>query len=216
MIYAVLVPSLLLGVAVVGGETQEAANSSNPHLHDSEGLEAAPYTVVAQHEGFEERQYPARRWATVSAAGEDMDGLMDTMFLRLFRYISGQNQKGATVAMTTPVSTLVRPQEEGASASFTMAFLVPEAHQAEPPQAEGVAIEDRPQMTVFTRRFGGFANETVIGEQANELAELLSAANVTDVDLQTYYVAGYDGPRKLEGRRNEVWFFRVHPAAGEA
>jgi len=212
MIPAVLMSSVLLGIATAG----EAATSSSPHLQTA-GLEAAPYSVVAEHEGFEERLYPARRWASVSAEGLDMDTLMDAMFLRLFRYISGQNKRAATVAMTTPVSTLVQPPvEEGANASFTMAFLVPEDLQADPPTAEGVAIEDRPEMTVFTRRFGGFATEKVIGEQANELAELISASNVTDVDLKTYYVANYDDPRKVEGRRNEVWFFRAHPAAGEA
>jgi len=205
MISAVLVPSLLLSISAVG------ATSSNQPWNDSGALEAAPYTVVAQHEGFEERQYPARRWATVSAEGGNLDTLMDKMFLRLFRYISGQNERAATVAMTTPVSTLVR-----ADGSFTMAFLLPEAHQADPPQAEGVIIEDRPQMTVFTRRFGGFADEKMIGEQANELAELISASKVTDVDLKTYYVANYDDPRKVKGRRNEVWFFEMHDSAGEA
>jgi len=189
-----------------------AVEGGAPFLQ-TEDLEEPPYTVVAQHEGFEERLYPARRWATFTMegpAGGDTAPVWDAMFPRLFQYISGRNDKRAIIPMTAPVTTQVLPHTSGSMATFFMGFYVPEDMQADVPGGDGITVEDRPQMTVFTRRFGGHTSDEIVAKEAGELAALISASPAgADVDLSTYFVAGYDDPRKTEGRRNEVWYYRV-------
>lgn len=177
-------------------------------------VEMAPYTVVAEKEGFEERLYPARKWACTTMIGPEKDTLASPMFRKLFNYISGKNDQNVRMDMTTPVTTYIEPGAgPTCSSTFTMAFFIPQDHQNNPPVAgPDVFIEERPEMTVFTRRFGGYASDETIGREAKELAELIQASGETDVDLTHYYTAGYDPPFKPIGRRNEVWF--VKNAAG--
>jgi len=170
--------------------------------------ESAPYTVVQEHQGFEERQYPARQWAATSMSGPSRDTLMSPMFRRLYAYITGDNARNMSMAMTTPVSTLVRPLPSSDHA-YTMAFFVPEEHQGEAPAGGAhVEVEERPALTVLTRRFGGYATDATVATEAQELADVIRAAGVSGVDFDSYYVAGYDPPFKFFYRRNEVWYIR--------
>jgi len=240
MLSTVLLSSVLLGIAKsavaaplpgagafagIGAEKffagSDAASRSGVPLLRTEDLEEPPYTVVAQHEGFEERLYPARRWATAAREGQEGDATRQhwtVLFGRLFGYISGTNDREVIIPMTAPVTTQVLPSASGApAATFAMSFYVPEDHQAAAPAGQGITIEDRPEMTVFTRRFGGYTTDEIVAKEAKELAELVAASSVgADVDLSTYYVAGYDDPRKVEGRRNEVWFYRTTPKPSPA
>ncbi|KAF2350982.1 SOUL hem-binding protein [Trinorchestia longiramus] len=163
-------------------------------------------------QGFEERLYPARKWAATSMSGPEKESLASPMFRKLFNYISGKNELNIRMDMTTPVTTFIEP---GAGptcpSSFTMAFFIPEEHQSGPPAGGAeVFIEERPEMTVFTRRFGGYATDEIVAKEAKELAELIQKAGETDVDFAHYYTAGYDPPFKPIGRRNEVWFVKKH------
>ena len=85
-------------------------------------LEEAPYTVVQEHDGWEERDYPPTRccqknfkkpsltssYRWVSSEGFDMfvhDGHEHSVvFRRLFNYIDGGNSEGMKIPMTAPVS----------------------------------------------------------------------------------------------------------------
>uniref|UniRef100_A0A0P4VXQ6 Uncharacterized protein n=1 Tax=Scylla olivacea TaxID=85551 RepID=A0A0P4VXQ6_SCYOL len=73
-------------------------------------VEAAPYSVVVQRGGYEERVYPARRWVCTTMAGPSRHDLVTPMFRRLFCYISGRNDPNVRIDMTTPVVTLVEPK----------------------------------------------------------------------------------------------------------
>jgi len=169
--------------------------------------EMAPYEVVATYQGFEERLYPRRKWVTTTREGATMDPLRSPMFMTLFRYISGNNAKDMSIPMTSPVSTHVGRSPSGNV--YTMGFYVPEAHQADVPSGgTEVTVEDRPQMTVLTRRFSGYANDATVAQEKEELERLIRAAGLSDVDFNNYYVAGYDPPFIPVGRRNEVWFLR--------
>jgi len=186
--------------------------------------EGAPYEVVAQHEGFEERRYPARKWATTSMRGEGLDPIKSQMFMKLFGYIGGENADQSSLAMTVPVATLRRPAgeapteapTEASGDTYTMSFLVPEARQGDAPDGgDDVTLEDRPAITVLTRQFGGYATDDVVAKEASELAALITAAKVEDVDLTSYYIVGYDPPFKPFNRRNEIWYVRTPAAAGD-
>lgn len=197
-----LVVSFLLGIHATGAGVVSAVNAV---LRD---WEAAPYELLQLHQGFEERRYPARRWITTSDEGEERDPLMSPMFLRLFAYIGGANDRNMTMNMTTPVTTLVQPGASGHA--YTMAFFVPEDMQAEAlAGAEDVVVEDRPEMTVLTRRFSGYATDAVVANETLELQHIITASGQVGVDYSSYYVVVYDPPFKFFNRRNEIWYLKT-------
>ena len=60
----------------------------------SQGYETQKYEVVKKLNDIEVRFYPPVMKAKVSAGGN---------FSRLFKYISGNNEQGEKISMTTPV-----------------------------------------------------------------------------------------------------------------
>jgi hypothetical protein len=66
-------------------------------------LEEAKYTVIMKEGNYELRQYEPHIVAETMVAG-DFDKAGNEGFRRLFKYISGENQKKQSIAMTTPVS----------------------------------------------------------------------------------------------------------------
>lgn len=65
--------------------------------------EEAKYTVIMKEESFELRQYESHIVAETMVEG-DFDSAGSDGFRRLFKYISGENQKKQSIAMTAPVS----------------------------------------------------------------------------------------------------------------
>merc|ERR1711973_10390 len=149
-------------------------------------LEQAPYEVVADHEGWQERSYPPTRW--VSTDYVDIfahDGLEHMKaFQKLFLFITGAN----------------------CSSSVTMSFLVPGYLQETTPEPTdaSVYLEDRPAMRFVTKQFSGFPDELDWTMQAAELFELATAAGLQP-KTEPHWTAGYDGPSVIVNRRNEVW-----------
>lgn len=72
--------------------------------------ETADYKVTSQDGKFEIRDYPALKVARTTSGQGD--------FMRLFRYISGNNEGGQKIAMTAPV--LIRHEGEKQGMSFFM------------------------------------------------------------------------------------------------
>jgi hypothetical protein len=70
--------------------------------------EEAKYAVIMKEGNYELRQYESHIVAETLVDG-DFDKAGNDGFRRLFKYISGENQKKQSIAMTTPVS-----QEAGA------------------------------------------------------------------------------------------------------
>jgi hypothetical protein len=66
-------------------------------------IEEAPYTVIARDGKFELRQYAPHIVAQTLVEGE-FESVGDEGFRRLFDYISGNNRKKQSIAMTAPVS----------------------------------------------------------------------------------------------------------------
>jgi len=201
-----LIASLLLATIFTTGE-------GFPHR-----LETAPYKMVATYQGFEERVYPAQKWASTTMEGTAWYPIQDTMFVKLLSYITGYNDQNAIIPMTTPVSTLVEPLSSGYR--YTMAFYVPSAYQEDVPNGGSeIAVEDRPQQNILTRRFSGLAYDDEVATEAKALEELIRAAGLgEEVDFTTYYLAVYDGPHVLveRARRNELWFVRKTNEANKA
>ena len=87
------------------------------------GYECAPFTILETTDTYQVRSYPQRKWATVTyekpasgPANNDLPMTKDwnqqpqnNSFRKLFRYITGDNEGGAKISMTVPVSTKVSP-----------------------------------------------------------------------------------------------------------
>ncbi|CAL4072919.1 unnamed protein product, partial [Meganyctiphanes norvegica] len=173
-------------------------------------VEQAPYTIVKEHEKYEERHYPARKWASTKMKSISRDETISPMFRSLFNYISGKNEQNIRVEMTTPVTTHVEPGAgPTCESSFVMSFLVPDFHQESPPTPfKPVYTTERPAMNVLTRRFGGYVTDQIIIDEAKALSEDIQKNGEENVDFEHFYLAGYDPPYKIMYRRNEIWFVK--------
>ncbi|XP_066977306.1 heme-binding protein 1-like [Macrobrachium rosenbergii] len=170
--------------------------------------EEAPYTLIKTTENYVERLYPAKKWVCTTATGPTKEEAEETsMFMKLFRYISGQNERSESIPMTVPVTTEYTHGDSGTN-TYTMCFFIGEDHQADPPKPEDetVFIEDRPALTIYTRTVGGYMRtESRWMDEAARLAGFLQDEG-TSVSLNHMYWVGYDAPFKFWNRRNEVWF----------
>ena len=80
---------------------------------------------------------------------QDLEHLDESMFWRLFGYISGAgNRDNVVIPMSTPVTTLF-----SSTGNLAMSFYLAPSFQENPPQPTNplVEIEERPDMTVFVR-----------------------------------------------------------------
>ncbi|XP_071517243.1 heme-binding protein 1-like [Panulirus ornatus] len=202
--------ALVVVVLVSAGVTRpcQAATLFSAFARALGPQEEAPHTVVHQYEGFEERLYPAKKWACTKQNGSYSTGDQIDVFLRLFGYIGGDNSKGEKLVMGTPVSVECRTEEE--HKVYSACFFIPEAAQADPPAPTNprVVITSRPDTTVFTRKFGGYAqDEDTWNKEAEDLSEVLTEAGKSFTRNLVFWNA-YDPPFKFWKRRNEVWLVR--------
>ncbi|KAK0131307.1 Heme-binding protein 2 [Merluccius polli] len=163
-----------------------------------------------QGEDYEVRTYPAAKWVSTTTTGLQWDPAISVGFRKLFKYIQGNNQSKVNVNMTAPVTTLVEPGAGPACEStFTVSFYIPLELQENPPEPsdETVFLENRKEITVYVRTYGGFSKEQSKRENLLKLVESLQRDGVSFQD-QPYYVAGYDSPFKLTNRCNEVWILK--------
>ena len=162
--------------------------------------EAAEYQVVESEGAFEIRQYPE---LVVAATNMEFEAQGDDgSFMRLFRYISGDNEADQKIAMTVPVFM----EPEGENAQGKMAFVLPQetARQGAPsPAATSVDVEKRAAGEYAVYRFSGRMDRQAMKTAEAKLRDWLSAKDLKIVDdLET---AGYDPPwTPGPFRRNEV------------
>lgn len=176
------------------------------------GLQKPEFDLLSSTDKYEERRYKSAKWVATTAEGISRKEAVTEGFRRLFRYISGDNEKNTKVEMTAPVTTWVEPGAgPNCESSFTVAFYIPSEHQVDPPKPINpqVFIEDRPQFTAYVCTFGGFANDEMWVQKAVELGDAVGDHSKFN-DAQ-YYTAGYDPPFKPFGRTNEVWFVKNEP-----
>ena len=100
---------------------------------DGMALEEAKYTVIMREGSFELRQYEPHIVAETMVKG-DYDKAGNEGFRRLFKYISGENQKKQSIAMTAPVSQDAGPEkiamtapvsQEQTGGQWRIAFVMP-------------------------------------------------------------------------------------------
>ena len=164
------------------------------------GYESAEYRVIRSEGKFEIREYPelvlAATNSRLSAKGRDGS------FMRLFRYISGANQRGAKIAMTTPVFM------EGSlqSSNVAMGFVLPKditAAEAPVPSSEDVRLRTRESGKFAVVRFSGSLDSDSASKQEKSLRQWMAMQSIRGDG--TAEAAGYDPPFTPGPlRRNEI------------
>lgn len=162
--------------------------------------ETAPYKVIETDGKIEIREYPDLILASTEArfAARGNDG----SFMRLFRYISGNNEASQKISMTTPVFMEAGNDEERGQMGFVMPQEVASAG-APAPKAENVTIRTRSGGRFAVIRFSGVMDLEDAKEQEAKLREWLGARGLQGEESAER--AGYDAPFTPGPlRRNEV------------
>ena len=162
--------------------------------------ETAEYEVIEKDRSFEIREYPDLMMATTTM-NTSLQG-RDGSFMRLFRYISGSNDKQQKVAMTTPVFMGNDSQEKRGQMGFVIPVEVAKGQIPEPAD-EAVAIRKRAAGRFAVIRFAGVLNRELAKEAEGELRAWMNENNLAGEEEFEY--AGYDPPWTPGSmRRNEV------------
>ena len=187
-----------IGVTALGGIVAACKTSRA-------GYESAPYTTVRKDGRFEIREYPALTLVETPMPGRS-EKSSNGSFGRLFRFISGGNDRKEKIAMTTPV--FMAGEAEGA----TMAFVLPantKPDGAPKPSDENLKIREVPAGKFAVLRFDGSRSE----KKEAAAAETLKVW-ITKQGLQSEGgpVFGYFDPPWTPAflLRNEV-MFRLNP-----
>jgi len=177
------------------------------------GYETPSYTVVEKNLDYELRSYPACKVIRTKMEAAKYEDVENTMFRRLFDYLSKSNDRAIQIEMTTPVATAFETRRCAACPNnYQMNFILPSDVTNPPtPLSTDVEIVDQPAFEVYVRRFESvfFFDEKWIN-QGVELYKSLARDEIKDenLELSSFYAVGYDGPEVWFGRRNEVWIIK--------
>lgn len=176
------------------------------------GIECIDYEVITKHTEYEERQYPATVWISAKENGPSLSRSQINLYKKLFRYIQGDNLKGAFINSTTPTRTKVVPCSDDSicEPTYTMSLLIPSAlyNDLFPiPTDVDLFFEREPPKRYVVRSFGGRPSEAQWIAEAQQLADL--TMKESGVARNHYYLNWYDPPLQLFNRLNEVWIPKV-------
>lgn len=158
------------------------------------GYESAEYKVESAAEDFEIREYPELTLASTPMAGGGKAD--DKSFMRLFGYISGENEKSEKIAMTTPVF-----MSDG-----DMSFVLPkDVASTGAPKSVGkeVEIQSMSKGRYAAYRFSGGRSDSNVQKAKETLQKWVKANKLTPTG--SIISAGYDPPFTPKTfQRNEV------------
>jgi SOUL heme-binding protein len=158
------------------------------------GYDSAPYRVVRRDGKFELRNYPALVLVETPMHGSD------DSFMRLFRFIGGNNAAKQKISMTTPVFM------SGETTNATMAFVMPKnmsASATPKPNEPAVSVRENSGGQFAVLRFSGRRNGK---NEAKALAELQAWLARENLKSEGGPIYGYFDPPWTPSffRRNEV------------
>ena len=165
------------------------------------GYDSAPYRVVRRDGNYEVRDYPALVLAETPMQGSD------DSFMRLFRFIGGNNAAKQKIAMTTPVFM------SGEATNAIMAFVLPKnmgANQTPKPNDAGVAIREISGGQFAVLRFSGGRNAN---NETAAPAKLNAWLTQEKMESRGGPIYGYFDPPWTPWfwRRNEVMLRAIRP-----
>jgi hypothetical protein len=160
--------------------------------------ESATYQIVRKDDYFEVRDYPAL--TVIETPMSPTDNSADSSFMRLFRFITGQNEAKEKIPMTTPVFM------SGNGAEATMSFVLPATFSAEkmPKPLDGtVKVQVLPVGRFAVLRSSGGRSSQL---ESKSLAKLKAWMEEQKLGGSPAPIYGYFDPPWTPGfmRRNEV------------
>ncbi|XP_055073616.1 heme-binding protein soul4 [Misgurnus anguillicaudatus] len=176
--------------------------------------EPVPFVTVSRHEKldevlYEERVYPAGKWACVSRGDALYEQSISNAFMKLMRFICKENSTGRYLGMSVPIVNEITMSEDGINflKEVVTAYYLPAEFQTNPPESSDpdITIIHRDTIRVIARVFYGTTTEETISRQISVLREMLGSSE--DIDQDHYMVAVYENPG-IPHRRNEIWFIR--------
>uniref|UniRef100_A0A8C4Z9Q9 Heme-binding protein 1 n=1 Tax=Gadus morhua TaxID=8049 RepID=A0A8C4Z9Q9_GADMO len=188
--------------------TEASVGDSSLSEFCSETKECLLYTPVCQTEEYEVRNLSSTKWVTTEETSRIMEMATYTAFRRLFKYITGANENGANIEMTSPVIIKSKTNKGWfESCTYTMSFLLPSEHQLNPPKPTDsqVSITEMPGMNVYVKSYGGWMMSYRARDKESELMDSLESVGAM-YKKDFSYAVGYDSPMKMFNRHNEVWF----------
>eukprot|EP00890_Picochlorum_soloecismus_P006538 jgi/Picsp_1/709/NSC_00703-R1_heme-binding protein 2-like len=210
-----LVSSILFGLsASVSTSTRTLGSSiswNKPWFcHNSECPE---YEVLESRLHYEKRKYKKGLWVSTRVESHLYPVATSIGFRRLFGYITGDNEDGIEINMTSPVRVTTMPSSGPfCKQNFTVSFFVPtEFHEAGAPipTDPNVYIDPSDEMTVYVGSAGGFkVDDFSISRMLDALVQDLDQEGVR-YQSEPITFAGYDPPFRLRNRHNEVWLFTL-------
>jgi len=167
-------------------------------MQSRDRLDSPVYKVVSTDGAFEIRDYSE---STLVSAPMDGPGLQNnSAFQKLFGYISGSNEGGEKIAMTTPVYS-TRNENGG-----WMSFVVPNdvaKNGTPPPNSKELRVEKMAAGRFIVYRFSGSPSRSRFENARKLLAERIKLKGLKISG--DYITAGYDPPfTPPSSRRNEV------------
>ena len=159
----------------------------------AQSYQTQPYEVVSTFDQIEIRYYPPAMKVQVESTSTN-----NRNFNALFKYISGNNDKGEKIAMTTPVYMANK------NGSQTMAFVLPTQYKdtAPEPKGEGVEVYQSKAGYFAAIRYGGYSNSEKVKQYTQQLKKVLALAEKKIIGQA--FVLSYDAPYKFYNRRNEI------------
>jgi len=226
------------------GKGNEFGSSGRGFSSSDDEAEMIPSTILEEHQDYNVVKYPASKWVctkdTVDISNDPMKNWKadfdndpmaawrakkklkmpnSKMFKKLFRYIIGVNSQQANIEMTRPVTT-IRQKVKGSQRLEVevMCFWTGspwENKELPEPMDNSVFVQERPELTVFVRRFGGYAlSESQWQEEKENLIKSLGS-RMKEVDMEYYATVGYNSPWSQD-RRNEVWLVKQKDSVYDA
>ena len=167
-------------------------------MKSSNKIEQYAYSVERGIGEVEIRQYEDAVFSSVMLKDSTYEGGASKGFRILAGYIFGGNDKGQSIAMTSPVV-----MEMGKE--MKMSFMVPAGMNMDslPKPNDGRVYQEKvPGSKMAVIRFGGWSSDEKIEAKKQELIRVLRENNIPFEGPFLYM--GYNPPYQLVGRRNEV------------
>jgi hypothetical protein len=178
------------------------------------GLEKAQYSVLEKQGDFEIRRY-APQIVAETVVNADFDDAGNIAFRRLYDYISGNNRKKESIAMTAPVEqqqtsekiAMTAPVEQvKTDDSYSVSFLMPGKYTMETlpePLDPNVRLREIPARKVAAIRYSGTWSRKRYEQKEELLRQFMAERGLEPAGEDIF--ARYDPPFQLWFlRRNEV------------